>query len=74
MIALESWEITLLQLAYGSLLAGIVLFIFSLLTAEFNFDHDSDVSDFATETEIHIGGSFDVTTDVGIDINAETNF
>ena len=68
---LQSWELIILELSIGSLLGGIVLFLFSLITAEFHFDHDSsDISDISTDTEIHIGGSFDVSTDIDIDGDA----
>ena len=77
---LESWETLILHLSFGSLIGGILLFLFSLITAEFHFGHDgSDISDLSSdsdlhfgdlssETEIHIGGSFDL--DGGIDADS----
>lgn len=70
-LVLESWEYVLLDLSWGFLLGGIIFFIFSLITAEFQFDHDSDISDLSVETEIHIGGSFDVATDIDVDTGFE---
>ena len=70
---LEPWEIIILQLSYGSLLGGVVLFIFSLITAEFHFDHNSsDAFDLSAGTEIHFDGSFDVNPDIGM--NGDVHF
>lgn len=38
-MALESWEITVFQLAVGSLVSGFILVIFSIFTAGFHFGH-----------------------------------
>lgn len=72
---LEPWEIIILQLSYGCLLGGIVLFIFSLITAEFHFDHDTaDVSDLSIETEVHIGGSFEADSGMHLDSSSHFDF
>lgn len=72
---LEPWEIIILQLSYGCLLGGIVLFIFSIITAEFHTDHDTgNVSDLSVETEIHIGGSFEADSGVDLDGSSHIDF
>ena len=69
---LESWEIVVFQFSLGSLLGGILLFIFSLFTAEFHFGgHEgAEISDFSTDTDIHFDGHFQSFSDIGVDGDA----
>jgi hypothetical protein len=79
-LTLESWEVILFQLATGCLISGFILFIFSIITAEFHFGHDStDVGDISADTDISFDGHpeihFELETDAHFDsdLGHETN-
>ena len=74
-MALESWEVWILQAAFGSLISGIILFVFSLIIAGMSMgDSDTDVSadsdiDFDAAIDIDVDVDIDVDIDAGIDID-----
>lgn len=64
-MALESWELIILQLALGSLISGFILFVFAIFVAGMSFgDSDADVT---VDTEMDIG--MDVDVDAGLDLD-----
>ena len=69
---LESWEIVVFQFSLGSLLGGILLFIFSLFTAEFHFGgHEgAEINDFSNDTDLHFDGHFQSFGNIEADGNA----
>lgn len=66
-MALESWELIVLQITLGSLISGIILFLFSVIVSSMNLDHSGPD---APDSDIHFDG-FGSDTDFGSNVELD---
>jgi hypothetical protein len=69
-MALESWELLILQVALGSLISGVILFIFSIIISGMSMG-DSDIDSADTDLDFDAGLDIDMGVDVDIDVGID---